>query len=258
MTKRQLLLSIHDVSPVHAERLDRLMPIADAHAGFGGYALLLVPDFHGKGRIDSDPAFLARVRAMIDAGAEPFLHGFYHLDTSEHQDSGAQLRAKLMTAGEGEFLGLDAAAARERLREGRDMVEQAIGRSVAGFIAPAWLYSEASRAMVAEEGFAIAEDHWRVWRPADGAVLTRGPVVTYATRTPMRLASSILWSRVAGPVLAGQDVVRVGLHPHDVDSPAIIREIDRFLGSLVEKRAVARYADLLPAAGVAPADRVAA
>lgn len=244
MTDRKLLLSIHDVAPSHAGRLERLFALADKHAGFGGYALLIVPDFHHLGRIDSDPAFAALIRRMVEAGAEPFLHGYHHLDTSQHVDGAAKMRARYMTAGEGEFLGLDRAGALQRLRDGRKLVEDVIGRSVSGFIAPAWLYSDAARAAVAEEGFALAEDHWSVWRPVDGAVLTKGPVVTYATRTPMRLASSLLWSRISGPVLSHQRVLRIGLHPHDVDSPAILAEIDRLLSRVLRYRQIGRYAEL--------------
>ena len=252
MSARQLLLSIHDVSPVHADRLDQLMPVADRHAGFGGYALLLVPDFHQRGRLDSDPRFATRLRAMIDAGAEPFLHGYFHLDDSTHADPRAKARAALLTAGEGEFLGLSRDAARQKLRDGRALVEDVIGRQVAGFIAPAWLYSDEARDAVADEGFALAEDHWRVWRPSDGSVLTRGPVVTYATRTRARLASSLLWSRLAGPVLASQPIVRVGLHPHDVDAPAIMREINRLLKRLTARRSIGRYSGLLSTADHLP------
>ncbi len=88
-----------------------------------------------------------------------------------------------MTAGEGEFAALPPRRGagpddpRPRRRRGRD------GRAAAGFIAPAWLYSDGARAALADAGFALAEDHFRVWRPADGAVLARGPVVTWASRS---------------------------------------------------------------------------
>ncbi len=35
-----------------------------------------------------------------------FLHGFIHRDDSAHHGAGPRLRAKFMTASEGEFLGL--------------------------------------------------------------------------------------------------------------------------------------------------------
>ena len=90
-----------------------------------------------------------------------------------------------MTAGEGEFSGLGRAEALRRMTEARKVVEDAIGRPAAGFIAPAWLYSQGARDALAEAGFAMAEDHLRVWHPPSGRILARGPVITWATRTPL-------------------------------------------------------------------------
>ena len=55
-----------------------------------------------------------------------------------------------------EFLGLTAAEAERRMREGRDVVEQATGRAVTGSVAPAWLYGPGARSAMREVGFALA------------------------------------------------------------------------------------------------------
>jgi predicted deacetylase len=242
--QRRLLVSIHDVTPAHAARLDRLAPLIEKHSGAGGHALLVVPDFHGAAPLRPGTAFATRLRQWAAAGCEIFLHGFTHRDDSIHASAIARMKARRMTAGEGEFLGLDYAAARQRLVDGRALVEDVCGQPVAGFIAPAWLYGDASRRAIADLGFALAEDHFRVWRPQSGEIIARGPVITYASRTRARLASSLLWSRVAPVLLAPRAVVRFAVHPHDVDSPALLAEIDRALGQLRRGRAVARYGAL--------------
>src|SRR3546814_11901626 len=61
-------------------------------------------------------------------------------DTTLFRSIGARWAASRLTAGEGEFLGLPRPEADHRLLEGRAIVEQAIGRAVDGFVAPAWLY----------------------------------------------------------------------------------------------------------------------
>ena len=150
----------------------------------------------------------------------------------------------MMTAGEGEFLGLDVIEARRRLREGRLLLEDVTGGPLAGFIAPAWLYGEGALEAVAAEGFALAEDHMKVWRPEDGRVLSWGPVITYASRTPARLASSLMVSRAATLALGGLRDLRLAVHPGDADSPPLMAEIDRALGVHLRRRVPARYADL--------------
>ena len=149
-----------------------------------------------------------------------------------------------MTAGEGEFLGLDFATAKTRLVDGRKQVEDIIGRPIGGFVAPAWLYGAPAKEAIEELGFPLAEDHFKVWQPTTGAVLTRGPVITYASRTPTRLLSSLLWSKAAGLLLKPAAVVRVGVHPHDWDAPELVQEIGRTLRHFSRSHTASRYAEL--------------
>src|SRR3546814_20498905 len=80
-------------------------------------------------------------------------------DTTLFRSIGARWAASRLTAGEGEFLGLPRPEADHRLLEGRAIVEQAIGRAVDGFVAPAWLYGDASLAALAAQDFGMVEDH---------------------------------------------------------------------------------------------------
>lgn len=244
-TSRRLLASIHDVTPYHLDRLDRLVPIVEQTVGAGRYALLVVPDFHRSGLIRDNIAFARRLRSWSEAGCEIFLHGFTHLDDVQHTSRAARLKAERMTAGEGEFLGIGYSEAATRLEQGQTMLEDMIGAPVAGFIAPAWLYGPDSLKAIADRGFTLVEDHFRVWNPQTGTVLARGPVLTYASRSPMRLASSLLWSRLATIALARAKTVRFAVHPHDVDSPALIHEITRALGVFSASHWPSAYRELV-------------
>lgn len=244
MTVRRLLASIHDVTPVHAERLERLVPVVEALVGPGRYALLVVPDFHRQGLLTGDAQFARRLRGWADAGCEIFLHGFTHVDESHHAGAAARWKASRMAAGEGEFLGLSTHEAETRIVEGRDMIEQLIGRPIDGFVAPAWLYGEDSLAALAAQDIRLIEDHFRVWNPQNSTVFARGPVVTYASRSRTRIASSILWSRLATTLLARASTVRLAVHPHDVDSPQLMREIVRALSAFARSHRPTAYADL--------------
>ena len=244
MAERRLLASIHDVTPYHLARLERLVPMVENVLGRGKFALLVVPDFHGHGRIDQDPAFAKRLRGWADDGCDIFLHGFSHLDDVVHTSKQAALKARRLTAGEGEFLGLDFDQANQKLIEGRKMVEDITGQPVAGFIAPAWLYSDQSLQAIAQQGFALCESHFQVWNPQNTRVYVRGPVITYASRTPTRMLSSLLWSRIATVVLSRSDIVRFAVHPHDVDAPELVREIGRALRVFSKSHTATSYQQL--------------
>jgi len=243
-SKRILLASIHDVGPRFESEVDALVDRLEAHVGTGRFAMLVVPDHWGEAPLSAAPAFAARLRSWADSGVEMFLHGWSHRDDSTHRDARAAWRAKHMTAGEGEFLGLSETEATRRLRAGRKVVEDAIGRPVAGFIAPAWLYGPGAHAAVAAEHFSVAEDHMQVWNPASGDVLARGPVITWASRSRARIRSSLAFAAVARVALQPLRTIRVAVHPGDAHVPALLRSIDATFAAFGGRRA-AHYSDLL-------------
>jgi predicted deacetylase len=239
--KRLLLASIHDVAPRFEPQVDRLVAKLEPFVGTR-LAMLVVPNHWRTGRIRPGSPFASRLRAWSDSGVEILLHGYYHRDDQEHRGVN-RLRANFMTAREGEFLGLPKAQAAKRIADGRRLLEDIIGHPVAGFVAPAWLYGPGAHAALAESGMQVAEDHWRVWSPATGRVLAKGPVITWASRTPARLASSL----AAAAMLcrfAPQNVLRIAVHPGDCGSPALLESIRKAFTAASANRSPARYLDL--------------
>ncbi|MFN2472496.1 MAG: DUF2334 domain-containing protein [Sphingomicrobium sp.] len=235
---RRLLASIHDVGPRSEGAFDRLHALFAAE-GLARPALLVVPDYWGEAPIRPGTPFATRLRGLSDEGHEIFLHGWLHRD-----DSGqGGFKARHMTAGEGEFLALDAAEAARRIIAGRLLLEDIIGRPLTGFVAPAWLYGEGAHQALRTTAMPLAENHWRVWNPVTGAVLAKSPVITWASRTPLRRWSS-LGVDAAARTLPLPTTMRLAVHPGDVTSPALIASITATLRSLLKTHAPARYADL--------------
>lgn len=243
---KRLLASIHDVHPGSLAAVEALAARLERHLGPSRYAMLVVPDHWGANPVRGDAGFAARLRDWAERGIEIFVHGWFHKDLSDHAGLAA-LKARHMTASEGEFLGLSATEAARRMAEGKALIEDIIGRPAAGFIAPAWLYGPGALEALAESGFALAEDHMKVWRPATGEVLAKGPVITWASRSPARTASSLLAAALGRKLLAPLETVRVAVHPGDVTKPGILASIDKTLAAFARRRAPGRYADLLPA-----------
>lgn len=242
-TKR-LIASIHDVHPGSLDAVERLAAQFERHLGGPRYAMLVVPEHWNGSAICGNTAFARKLRGWADRGIEMFVHGWYHQDRSEHSGVAA-FKAKHMTASEGEFLGLSHEDAARRMAEGKALVEDIIGRPVAGFIAPAWLYGPGAHEALAQSGFALAEDHVKVWKPATGEVVARGPVITWASRSGPRTASSLLAAWAGRNFLRPLDTVRVAVHPGDVTKQSILDSIERTLAAFTERRRPSRYADLL-------------
>lgn len=241
-SSRLVLASIHDVSPRFEGEIDRLLDLLGPVVG-QKLAMLVVPNHWGDAPIIPGSAFASRLRRWADSGIEMFLHGYYHRDTSSHKGAGDRLRARLMTASEGEFLGLSRTEASQRIESGRSLLESVIGRGIDGFIAPAWLYGSGALEAMRDAGISLAEDHFRVWSPVLGKELARGPVITWASRTRMRLVSSL----AAAAVLrhAPLEVLRIGVHPPDARHPALVASIARTFGKAARSRSAGCYSDLL-------------
>jgi predicted deacetylase len=241
---RLLLASIHDVGPGFESPVDRLAGLLTERLGGAKFAMLVVPDHWGQNPLRSGTPFAGRLRAWADAGIEMFVHGWFHKDTSDHRGTSA-FKARYMTASEGEFLGLPHAEAARRMAAGRDLVEDIIGKPAAGFIAPAWLYGAGAMQALRESSFMMAEDHMKVWVPQSGKVLARGPVITWASRSPARTASSLAFAALARQALHPLKTVRVAVHPGDVTKNAILTSIGATIDRFSRNRHIGQYRDLL-------------
>lgn len=239
---KRLLASIHDVSPRFEAQVDALAERLERHLGAPRFAMLVVPDHWNAAPIAPDAAFRARLRGWAERGIEMFVHGWSHRDDADHSGADA-VRARHMTAGEGEFLGLPRDEALSRMQRGKALIEDATGQAVAGFVAPAWLYSDGTREALAVAGFARAEDHMTVWRPADRTVLARGPVITWASRSRARRASSLAAAWMLRHALQRARVVRIAVHPGDTGVPRLLTSIDRTFRAFA-RHTPSRYADL--------------
>jgi predicted deacetylase len=239
-----LLASIHDVSPRFESEIDRLLDLLEPSIG-KRLAMLVVPNHWGNAPIVPGSRFATRLRGWADDGFEIFLHGYVHRDEARHSGATDRIRARFMTAGEGEFLGLSSAEALSRINKGKSLVEEVTGRSIDGFVAPAWLYGPGALEALRQSAIPIAEDHMRVWSPMSGRILARDPVITWASRTRLRLASSLAAAVALRSIPL--NVLRVGVHPPDVRHPALVRSISKTMSIVADKRKAARYSDLLAA-----------
>lgn len=242
--RKRLLVSIHDVSPRFERQVDALAERLAGHLGGPNFAMLVIPDHWRGAPIAGNAAFQTRLRGWADMGIEMFLHGWSHKDETPATQGMAGFKGKHMTAGEGEFLNLPYAEAIARMAEGKALLEDVLGRSVAGFIAPAWLYGEGALAAARDSGFALAEDHMKVWRPETDEVVAKGPVITWASRSKNRIRSSLFAAGLGRMALPITRTIRVAVHPGDTTVPALLGSIDATLAKFTRSHAPARYAAL--------------
>jgi predicted deacetylase len=230
-TERKLLVSLHDVSPRHAQAVRRILAWL-AERGLPPVQLLVVPDFHGEWPLSAYPDFCQELRAWGEFGHELVLHGYYHRESERAEPKspglGERFQRRFMTAGEGEFLSLPPVEADALLEKGLSMWNQAeLGAWPQGFIPPAWLHRPDLDGVLWKRGFRWTENHAGL-RFRDGKRLV-APVITWASRDPVRRIGSRIYCPAAVRLNAKAALLRLAIHPHDFDHPQLIRSIDRTL-----------------------------
>jgi uncharacterized protein len=239
------LVSLHDVTPAHRSRLDRAEDLL-TRAQIGRVAYLLVPDFHGRHRAAVDPEFREWCRRDRPFEVEWVLHGYSHVEDSVAACSHGlrkRLARRFMTAGEGEFLALDARQQRERLAAGRQALADIVGVRPRAFVAPAWLFNDALLPELAALGFRYTEHHTAVIDVVR-RVSRRCPVITWATRTVLRRVGSRCVCPTAFALFRRQPAIRLAIHPFDMDHPRTVDQIRGMIDTALQHRSAARYDDL--------------
>lgn len=233
-----LLVSLHDVSPRHAAAVEEILAGFRA-LGLPPALLLVVPDFHGEWPLSDHPRFVERLGELGAAGHELALHGYFHKelaeDRADSRGASAYLRRHFMTAGEGEFLSLSPGRQRQRLEDGLRMWALTGLEKPVGFVPPAWLHRPDLSEILWESGFAWTENH-RGLLFRDRAPLV-APVITWASRDPLRRIGSRVFAPVALRTWKSAPLLRIAVHPHDWDHPALVKSIQTTIRAALALRA---------------------
>jgi predicted deacetylase len=235
-----LLVSIHDVTPAHAAAVVRLWSLCaerDVRP-----ALLVVPNWHGEWPLDRHPDFVEWLGVRAAEGAEIVLHGERHDEVGLPRRFADQWKAWGRTNREGEFLTLDAVAARERLARSLGLLRR-LGLEPTGFVPPAWLAREATYKAAAAAGFAFSEDDHSIRLLAVSRRL-RSPVIRWSSRTRVRAWGSVRVARARSLFQRGARYPRIALHPGDLNHPDTARSVTETLDRWLSKHPPGRYADL--------------
>jgi predicted deacetylase len=241
----RLVISLHDVTPFHLERVRKAEAVF-RDLGLAKLTYLFVPEYHGGYAAAADAGFRAWCRQERPFAVDWHLHGYHHLEDAETAGPGGTadfLKRRLLTAGEGEFLALDAATQRKKLEAGMESFRSCLAADPLGFVAPAWLFNAALPPTLKSLGFRFTEDQRRMYRVDTGAQL-HSPVITWATRTWLRKYGSLAVCPLLARLWAKAPVLRVAMHPFDFDHAGTVANIRGVLRRATAGRSQAFAADL--------------
>lgn len=204
--------------------------------------LLVIPDWHAQAPVERDPAFGEWVRARAREGAEILLHGERHDEVGLPRGWRDELRAFARTNREGEFLTLDYGSARDRIDRGLERL-RTIGLEPIGFVPPAWLARPETHLAARDAGLALSEDDGAIYLHRFG-LRVPSPVVRWSARTPARAIASVVGARARWLLQRGAGVMRLALHPGDLEHPATTKSVERALQDWLALRPQGFYRQL--------------
>jgi len=225
----RIAVAVHDVDP---RTFDTCVWLRDwlFERGIDRATLLVIPAGRSHQFQDARPDMVGWLRDWRRAGDAVAQHGFRHVQDRP----GPPLRGwmgRWSGSGAAEFAGLDAEGARTAADAGWRVLARA-GIASAGFVAPAYAYTPALRRHLAE-GYSWWAGMWKLHVP--GASLAAPALMLGTSRRPRQaLSPSVLRARarVAGPLL------RLDVHPADVDRPRHLAALERVLELSRGRRAV--------------------
>ncbi len=241
MTGRPFLVAVHDVTPAHASRIDRLLSLLD-DLGIGRFALFVVPDWHGEWTLEQHPTFVNELLRRQEQGAEIFLHGYRHDEAGHARSFGEHLRVFGRTAASAEYLMLEEDEAARRMDQGLEMFGR-LGLDPVGFVPPAWIFAFGTRELARQRSLWLTESFlWVEDLRMRRRVFT--PALSWSSARPWRSRVTAWIGDVRTAVIRAPGLIRVAVHPPDIDIPPVRGSLERALRRLVRTRTIVGYRDL--------------
>lgn len=246
MPELMLAFAMHDVTPFHRQRIERAEAYF-AEWGIEKATYLFIPDYHGEhpAKTAEFARWCGRPRSLT---VDWFLHGYYHRECATARDPVEirNIQELQRGPGEGEFAALDESTAEIRLRRGREIFSECLGHSPRGFVAPRWSLRTSLLPLLAQHGFTWTESRREILHLPE-PTSQPSPVITWATRTPLRKAFSLAGVPLLRKWWNHAPLLRIAVHPFDFDHPATIRSIERTIVPAVRTRRQILYDELLAA-----------
>lgn len=224
---------LHDVAPQTWPHYASFVASID-QLGAVPLTLLVVPDFHRQGALDRHPMFCRVIDERLARGDEVVLHGYHHDDPGPTGPNPANWLMRRIYTHEGEFYALGASEATARIERGLALFDR-LSWPTRGFVPPAWLMSEGTRQALRQFDFTYTSDLSGLIHLPD-CRHEAAPTLVWSARSPWRRSLSRLWNDAKLKQSAKAPLLRLGLHPIDMQHASSRRYWLRRLELLLDQR----------------------
>jgi predicted deacetylase len=239
-----IAVSLQDIEPATFERCALIRDWLDDH-GIDRVTLLVIParDLHPLS--SRSPEMVRWLDERRRAGDTIAQHGFQHRQLRRGGAAGNLVSLIRRPSREAEFVGLDESETRQAVEAGWRLLKLA-GLEPTGFVAPAYAYTPALHAVLADRfrwWAGLLQLHLDAAGPGTGRRHAMAPPCSLSSAGPLRRALSPSLVRAAG-MLSGR-TLRLDLHPADVQHTRHMLAVERVLGRNAGRRVAITYDDLV-------------
>jgi predicted deacetylase len=240
------VVSLHDVSPRTRPECTRILAELK-NAGVPACSLLVIPNHHRRGHFLDDAEFCRWLRGLAEEGHEIVIHGYHHWRERRPAESLAQkFTTRLYTADEGEFYDLSRAEAAALVSKARAEF-RSLGFDPSGFIAPAWLLSVEAESALRELGIRYTT---RLATVTDfRASPFQSQSLVWSVRGLWRRLVSLGWNALLFRLLTANSLMRISIHPTDLQYSRVWNQIRRLAGRALKTRTPLTYGQWIETRG---------
>lgn len=218
--------------------LDRLNEIGIQQA-----SLLVVPNWYNRSPIWENRDFMTWLRELADQDHEICLHGHSHLVEQVQGGLLAQFMGRIYTDREGDYHQISYEEAKQYIAADLEMFTT--GQiPIHGFTPPAWLLSQGGRQALIEEGLLYSTSFTHIDLLQRGRCLA-APTITYSSRRGWRRWVSKRWTRFWHYIHRDAEILRIAVHPLDLEFPTITDSLFRLLQEAKHNRVPTCYRDVV-------------
>jgi len=245
VSSRALVVSLHDVSPLTHQACERIVRELGT-LGISRLSLLVIPDHHGRGHFLKAPDLCSWLQARAAEGHEIVAHGYFHRrERRDKEDLVQRMTTRVYTADEGEFYDINRARAAELVSRANSELREA-KLDPHGFIAPAWLLSEEGESALRDQGCEYTTRLRTVTDLKSGEVYD-SQSLCWSVRAAWRRAVSVFWNATLYRILRNSPLLRISIHPVDIDHPAIWTQIRCLIVDALDSRTPMTYFEWITA-----------
>jgi predicted deacetylase len=209
-------------------------------------SLLVIPDHHGRGHFLQAPEFCRWLKDRAAEGHEIVIHGYFHRRERRAREGLVQrMTTRVYTADEGEFYDIDRAQAAELVKRANSELHDA-GLQPRGFIAPAWLLGEDAESALRDAGCEYTTRLRTVSDLKTGKV-HKSQSLCWSVRAAWRRVVSLAWNAALYRSLSHEPLLRISVHPVDIDHASIWPQIRRLIADACISRTPMTYLEWITA-----------